>query len=552
MQGRFFRRFLTAAAAAVLFFSSCTRVSEDSEDTPQVILPSFGADAGAEITEFPEMSEISASISQISDADSTSAESESEASDRSEETSPENPEMVLGVSEKSGASAETKKKKSETTTQKTEKATQMSDTSTQYVGVTMQNTQPETQNADTAERTYTETSKVTLQQESPPETTAEKSPGSYNQNSYKAMNYKEQKGFWITYLEYGSILKNKSKSSFTKSIGQYFDNISSLGFNTVYVQVRAFGDAYYDSALYPSGEQFTGTIGTSSSFDALQVMIDCAHERGLSLHAWVNPMRLMYPSQIKSIDSSYPIKKWYDDRSLNGKYIVESGGRLYLNPAYEDVTDLIASGIAEIVSGYDVDGIQIDDYFYPTTASSFDSAAYSASGTSLSLSKWRTDNVNRMVRKLYDTVHRSNSSAYFGISPQGSVDNNYNELYADVRKWCSESGYCDYILPQVYFGFNSVLPYADVASQWNNMVSGSGVKLVIGLAAYKIGAADSYAGSAGKNEWISNSDIISRQMEYAKSLTNYGGVALYRYDSLFNPASDVSAQVSKEMKNIPK
>ena len=544
MKGRFWGRFWTCLTATVLFFSSCTRVSEDSEAVPEVIIPAPGFTAEAEITEIPEMSEISASITEIMENTGTESEpaeettdGQSETSDTLSETTAENPETVLGVSEKVTSLKETESSRTETGTQTPEVTDQTSGTTPQK------------------QETYIETSRVTLQQESPPETTAQKpaaSYGAYSRNSYKALNYKEQKGFWITYLEYGSILKNKSKSSFKKSIGEYFDNISALGFNTVYVQVRAFGDAYYESSLYPSGEQFTGTIGTSNSFDALQVMIDCAHERGLSIHAWVNPMRLMYPSQMESLDSSYPIKKWYNDSSLNGRYIVESGGRLYLNPAYDEVTDLIASGIAEIVSGYDVDGIQIDDYFYPTTAKSFDSAAYSASGTSLSLSKWRTENVNRMVRKLYDTVHKYGSSVVFGISPQGSVENNYNELYADVRTWCSESGYCDYVLPQVYFGFNSVLPYADVCSQWNDMVSGSGVKLVIGLAAYKIGAADSYAGSAGKNEWISNSDIISRQMALAGTLTNYGGVALYRYDSLFNPTSDVAIAVSKEMENIRK
>lgn len=547
MQSRFFRRFGAIPAAALLLLSSCTRVSEDSDDVPEVILPSVSS----EITEIPEMSEISAEISGLTEGSaepgSETMPPESEASEMIAETSEETAEKVLGVSENSQTSTETVTKNSEITNKKPESTTRKTEATAPQTESTSQKSET------TTERTYIETAKVTLQQESPPETTAKKNTAdSYSQNNYTALNYQEQKGFWITYLEYGTILKNKSKASFEKSIGQYFDNISSLGFNTVYVQVRAFGDAYYESKLYPSGEQFNGTIGTSSRFDALQIMIDCAHERGLSLHAWVNPMRLMYPSQIQSIDSSYPIKKWYDDSSTNGKYIVESGGRLYLNPAYDDVTDLIASGIAEIVSGYDVDGIQIDDYFYPTTAASFDSAAYSAYGNGASLSKWRTENVNRMVRKIYNTIHKANNSVVFGISPQGSVENNYNELYADVRTWCSEGGYCDYILPQVYFGFNSVLPYADIASQWNSMVNGSGVKLVIGLAAYKIGAADNYAGSAGKNEWVSNSDIISRQMTMAKSLSNYGGVALYRYESLFDPAPDVAAQVNKEIENIRK
>lgn len=376
---------------------------------------------------------------------------------------------------------------------------------------------------------------------------------SYGSNTYNALNYREQKGIWISYLEYDSIMKNKSASSFRKTIAKYFDNIKNLSFNTVYVQVRAYGDAYYDSKLFPSGDRFNGTMGTSESYDALQIMIEEAHGRGLSVHAWINPMRLMTESQISALSDKFAVKQWYSDSNKNGKYIVYSGGRWYLNPAYKEVRQLIADGITEIVSGYDVDGVQIDDYFYPVTDASFDKAAYSASGTDMSLYNWRINNVNKMVKSLYKAVHNANSTVVFGISPQGSVENNYNTLYADVKTWCSSTGYCDYILPQVYFGFdNAALPYESTVAQWNKMVSGSGVKLVIGLAGYKIGAVDTYAGASGKNEWINNSDIISRQMSCAAELSNYGGVAIFRYGSVFEPASDVAKQVSKEMENIPR
>ncbi len=375
----------------------------------------------------------------------------------------------------------------------------------------------------------------------------------FGTNSYSALNFREQKGIWISYLEYGSILQNKSASSFRKSIGKYFDNIRELGFNTVYTQVRAYGDAYYASELFPSGDRFNGTMGTDQSFDALQIMIEEAHDRGLSLHAWINPMRLMTDKQLKALDSGYTVKQWYNDPSKKGKLIVESGGRWYLNPAYDEVVQLIADGITEIVSGYDVDGVQIDDYFYPTTSESFDKAAYNASGTGSSLSRWRINNVNVMVKRLCQAAHGANSSVVFGISPQGSVDNNYNELYADVKTWCADSSYCDYILPQVYFGFeNAGLPYADTIKVWSGMVPSSKVKLVIGLAGYKVGASDTYAGASGKNEWINNSDILSRQMSAAKELSNYGGVAIFRYGSIFTPEASVSKQVSKELNNIRK
>lgn len=403
----------------------------------------------------------------------------------------------------------------------------------------------------TAETTVAaeKTTELTLQTESPAENVSK----NYGTSSYSALNYGEQKGIWISYLEYSSAMMNKSAKEFRKTIGGYFDNVKALSFNTIYVQVRAFGDAYYRSELFPTGDRYNGTIGAKLSYDPLEIMVEEAHSRSLSIHAWINPMRLMTDSQLKSLSDSYTIKKWYNDSDKCGKLIVRSDGRWYLNPAYPEVEKLISDGISEIVSGYDVDGIQIDDYFYPTTAASFDSAAYSASGTSKSLSNWRTDNINDMVKRMNRTVHGINSTVLFGISPQGSVDNNYGTLYADVKTWCRSSDYCDYILPQIYFGFdNASLPYADTISLWSSMTSSGNVKLVIGLAGYKIGAADSYAGADGKNEWINNSDMLARQMKAAKKLGNYGGIAIFRYGSIFEPDASVAKQVNAELANIEK
>ncbi len=376
--------------------------------------------------------------------------------------------------------------------------------------------------------------------------------GNLGSNSYKALNYEDQKGIWISYLEYDSIMKNKSKKQFTSNIRKYFDNISDAGFNTVYVHVRAFGDAYYNSELFPSGDRFNGTMGTKASYDPLQIMIDEAHSREISIHAWVNPMRLMTETQLKSLPNSNKVKKWYNSSKTKGKYIVYVDGRWYLNPSYDEVNKYICDGITEIISKYDVDGIQIDDYFYPTTAASFDSAAYKASGTSLSLSKWRIQKINLMVKDMYNSVHSCSSSVVFGISPQGSLENNYDSLYADVKTWCSSSGYCDYILPQVYFGFdNPALPFDKTIDEWSNMVTNKDVQLVIGLAGYKVGVVDTYAGSA-KNEWINNKDIIGRQINLCGDLNNYGGIAIFRYGSIFTPSSSISAHVNAELKNIKK
>ncbi len=525
MQYRFKLLVIILTAVLSLGAAGCRQVSEDASglsDAP-VVIPASDTEEKFSRTEEAEMAETETETTLLTD---TAAETVTETS------------ILL---ETKSANTEITEKFTEISEAKSEIAAKITQTS-QTAVITLQYESP---------REITEKKAETILKAETQTVSESRTAGKLKEKSgYSALNFDEQKGFWITYLEYASILRNKSEKSFTESVGKYFDNISDLGFNTVYVQVRAFGDAYYDSELFPAGEQFDGVIGTKNRFDALKIMVKCAHDRGISIHAWVNPMRTMTSSQIEKIDDGYTIKKWYND--CRGDYIVKSGDRWYLNPAYDEVTDLIAEGIKEIAENYEVDGIQIDDYFYPTTNKSFDNTAYAACGNGMSLSDWRISNVNKMVKKLYRTVHTANDTMVFGISPQGSVENNYGELYADVRKWCAEDGYCDYILPQVYFGFdNPALPYADVIALWNGMVKSSDVKLVIGLAAYKIGAEDGYAGS-GKREWLNNSDIIARQMKLAESLENYGGVALYRYDSVFNPAAEVAAQVSKEIKNIEK
>jgi uncharacterized lipoprotein YddW (UPF0748 family) len=341
--------------------------------------------------------------------------------------------------------------------------------------------------------------------------------------TYNTLNYPEQKGVWISYLEYDRLLKGKSKAEFTENINTAFDNVVSIGFNTVYLQLRAFGDAYYSSDYFPQGDK-------SSGFDPLPIMIKSAHDRGLSVHGWVNPMRLCTEAEMSGLENDIIYKNWYKSGTAD---IFKHDGRYYLNPDSDNAVNLIISGIAEIMAKYSVDGIQIDDYFYPD-------------GNPSEAKKAR---VNRLVKAMYNTVHAANPDALFGISPQGNIENN-TALSADVREWASNPGYCDYILPQVYYGFdNGYSPYLTMISDWSALCTD--VKLIIGLSPYKIGIYDTYA-TPGNSEWLENSDIIARQMSAAKSLPNYSGVALFRYDSLFNPANSVAQSVNAEVENIKK
>lgn len=370
----------------------------------------------------------------------------------------------------------------------------------------------------------------------------------YGSNSYQAVNYSEIKGIWISYIELSELMQGQSESGFCRNIAEVFDNCVGLGINTVYVHVRSHSDAYYKSELFPWSKYVTGTLGSDPGYDPLAVMLREAHDRGLSFQAWINPLRACGTSQISSY-GSYPVYTFATATGMAGKYAVDVNGTYYLNPAYEQVTELIAAGAAEILANYNVDGLHIDDYFYPTTDASFDSSAFSASSAS-SLSDFRFSNCDRMVSELYSAVKKTNPTAVFSVSVQGRIENNYTQLYADVRKWCTTSGYLDVIIPQIYYGFeNSSAPYKATLDEWEALAVKGGIPLVAGLSVSKVGCEDTWAGS-GKYEWINNSDIISRQLSAAKECRSYGGFALYSYRSVFTPDSSVSAAVSREISSL--
>lgn len=357
--------------------------------------------------------------------------------------------------------------------------------------------------------------------------------------------YSNIKAIWVSYLELEPILKNKSKDSFISSFKNILNNVTETGLNTVIVQVRPFGDALYPSKLFPPSIVWKENNASTSDFNPLYEMIKLSHEYKLSFHAWVNPLRGATKIQAESIEAKFAIKKFYNDKTDKASVIKN---RYYLNPAYSEVRNLIADGVKEIVNNYNVDAIHIDDYFYPTTSNKFDAISYKKYGNSKTLSDFRLNNCNLLVKQMYSSVHSIKNKKYvkFGISPQGNINNNYKSQNADVKKWCSEKGYTDYIMPQIYYGFlNGTSPFKSVADTWSKLLTNNEIILTAGLACHKIDmAVDTYAGS-GKKEWAENQNIISRQIEYLNQNKKYKGFALYSYKSIFN-----SEVAKNELTNI--
>ena len=362
-------------------------------------------------------------------------------------------------------------------------------------------------------------------------------PISMHLESKEKLNYSEQKAIWLSYIDLNELFYQKSKEEFIQGFEEVCRRCKSIGVNTLYIHCRAFGDAFYDSSLFQKTKSF-GDI----DYDPLELMTDIAHNNELSVHAWINPLRCETKQELDKADNELQITKWYNSDDDRLKYIL-SDDHYWLDPAYDDVITLICDGVKEIIDNYDVDGIHFDDYFYPTTDESFDAMAFELSGES-DLKSWRTENINKLVSSVYKTVKSLDESILFGISPQGNINNNYEYMYADVGKWCSENGYIDYIAPQIYFGFeNSVLPFESCAQEWNELVKNENVSLIIGLAAYKIYTDE---------EFIDKSDILSLQINSIRGLERYSGYAFYNYISLFPTDSERAVTANKQIDNIKK
>ena len=353
--------------------------------------------------------------------------------------------------------------------------------------------------------------------------------------------YDYMKAIWISQYDMYPVFvtdnKQRPKNSYASIVDSIVSNVKKDGFNTVFLHMRPFGDSFYESEYYPVSRLVAGKYGAGLGYDPIEIFISKANKAGLSVHAWINPMRLMTRSEIAEISDDFLLKQWYNEQSDR---IVNVDNRLYLNPAYKEARKLICDGAAEIISKYNVDGIHIDDYFYPTTDANFDSISYKKSGF-LSLQSFRENNINLMVSELYQRVHKTDSTCVFGVSPAGNLDNLKSTYFIDVKKWCSEDGYIDYILPQLYYGFlHGVCPFDKMVDKWADIVTNPRVKYYVGLSGGN--AYSAYYGSEnawavtkeGKAEWINNKDVLKRSYQYIFSNENVDGYSFFCYQYLYD------------------
>lgn len=337
----------------------------------------------------------------------------------------------------------------------------------------------------------------------------------------------EMRGVWVSYMELSMENESsKTQKAFEDKFTEIAQKCRESGFNTLIVQVRPFCDALYKSSYFPWSHILTGTQGENPQYDALQIMCDICKENNLKIHAWINPYRVSSNETPKKLSDNNPYIK-------NSEIGIKTDNGIFLDPSNETAQQLISDGVKEIAENYDVDGIQFDDYFYPTEDESFDKKQYEAyiekygKENSMSLDNWRMQNVNTLICKVYRTIKSVDSSVEFGISPQGNIGNN-DGLYADVKSWCTCKGFVDYICPQIYFSLeNPALTFEDCLDSWTSLDFDENVKLYVGLGGYKAGN-----GEYDEETWLLSDSILADEYDILRNNKSVRGFMLYSYNSL--------------------
>ena len=347
--------------------------------------------------------------------------------------------------------------------------------------------------------------------------------------SNKKVIDEEFRGVYFSYIEYSKYITGKSEEDSKNNIIKVLDNLKDNHFNNIIVHVRPFSDSMYKSLYYPVSEYILNNKWEYPNYDVLEFFINEAHKRNIKFHAWINPYRISNSTDLSklSIDSIYYYFVNKGDAKITPKGI-------YLNPASGEVRNYIINGIKELIDNYDVDGIHFDDYFYPDKEIDLSSyEIYKKEGGTLDLINYRYSNIIDLLKETNKVIKDKSKKIKFGIAPEGNIDNCYEDSFLDV-KTILKGDYIDYIMPQIYFGFNNqTRPFIDTLNDWDIMIQNNDIKLIPALAFYKVGNYDKYALS-GSNEWIENKDIIGREVVSARTSSHYKGFSLFSYNYIFS------------------
>ncbi len=318
------------------------------------------------------------------------------------------------------------------------------------------------------------------------------------------LNYNKEvefRGVWVsTVLNLDWPSKPGLSSDIQKrELEALFDSLSQSGFNAVLLQVRPEADAFYASDIEPWSHYLSGRQGDAPQpyYDPLHFAIELARDRGMELHAWLNPFRTARSVDLNRLSEDHVVKQ-QPDWILNFR----NGETSYsmLNPGIKEVRDYVATLVADIVRRYRVDGIHFDDYFYPYSPaiSTEDTFHFKRDSRGIeSIEDWRRDNINRVVEQVRDSIYAIDPVVKYGVSPFAirlnadagtNGSEGYHMIYADPVHWL-ENGTIDYIAPQIYWErSHPIAPYKPIMQFWAKTAHQTGRHIYVGMAPYRLNA----------------------------------------------------------------
>lgn len=379
------------------------------------------------------------------------------------------------------------------------------------------------------------------------------------------------RGIWVSNVANIDTPKMIDQESYQTYLKEMIKRIASYNINTMIFQVRPANDAYYQSKLNPWSRFITGVEGKDPGFDVLQFVIDEASKYQIRIHAWMNPYRV----STSTLNDLNMTKEEYlatlDDLNFAKRFpeetTVDGINKVILKPSSSKVISFVSETVQEIIVNYDIDGVHIDDYFYPYAKinpllEESDYQEYLKVNKPLSFEDWRRQNVNKMIEAIHHVVKNSlnkkGKKVLFGISPFGiyrthsslnpsgwdkgsfhspKVLQCYDELYSDIYLWM-KNNWIDYVVPQVYFPFEREdVSYHDLTKWWSITSKETKTTLYIGQGLYQMG---------NKDFW-QNPDEISNQLRFNQLFDNIAGTIFFTYRDLIPGQNDIKDEALNKL-----
>ncbi|RRD02247.1 glycoside hydrolase family 10 protein [Prevotella sp. OH937_COT-195] len=296
-----------------------------------------------------------------------------------------------------------------------------------------------------------------------------------------AQSKREFRGAWVQCVngQFTGLSTHAMQSSLTHQLNE----LQKDGVNAIIFQVRPECDALYESSFEPWSRFLTGTQGVSPSpyWDPLKWMVEQCHKRGMEIHAWINPYRAKTKGT-NNLSRNHVVIR-------HPEWVFEYDGQFILNPGIPECREYICKIVNDIVKRYDVDGLHIDDYFYPYPVAGQkidDERQFKQNNNGIkNIGDWRRYNVNVFIKQMHDSITSVKPWVKFGVSPFGIYRNkktspigsetnglqNYDDLYADVLMWVN-NGWIDYVVPQLYWEIgHKAADYETLIKWWNTHIT---------------------------------------------------------------------------------